>query len=244
MAKMTEHIYKQFDADLEAIRTGVLRMGGLVESQLNNAFTGLRTADKALIEKVIAGDHRINLLEVEIDEACSQLIAKRQPAASDLRAVLGAMKTVTDLERIGDEAKKVAKSARRLHSGDLPYSPKVDLGHPAALAQDMLRKALDSYARGDVTLAPEIARQDEEIDTCFEAVTRQLITYMMEDPRTISNSLETLFIAKSLERIGDHAVNISEYVIYMAHGRDVRYAGAEALEQEAAKDRGKSKPGS
>ncbi|PTD96106.1 phosphate signaling complex protein PhoU [Pseudothauera lacus] len=232
---MTQHTLKQFDTDLEAIRTGVLQMGGLVESQVTNAFAGLRSGDKSLIEKVIAGDHRINLLEVDIDEACSKLIALRQPAASDLRAVLGAMKTVTDLERIGDEAKKVAKAARRLHSGDLPYSPKVDLNHAALLASDMLRKALDSFARMDVTLAPELARMDEDVDTAFEAVTRQLITYMMEDPRTISNSLETLFIAKAIERIGDHAVNISEYVIYMAHGRDVRYAGTEAVEIEAAK---------
>ncbi|THF60737.1 phosphate signaling complex protein PhoU [Pseudothauera rhizosphaerae] len=234
---MTEHIYKQFDADLEAIRSGVLQMGGLVESQVANAITGLKNADKALIEKVIAGDHRINLLEVEIDEACSQLIAKRQPAASDLRSVIGAMKTVTDLERIGDEAKKIAKAARRLHSGDLPYTPKVDVSHAATIAQEMLRKALDSFARSDVTLAPEIAHKDDEVDTAFEGITRQLITYMMEDPRTISNSLETLFIAKSIERIGDHAVNISEYVIYMAHGRDVRYAGTAAVEQEAAKER-------
>ncbi|THF62362.1 phosphate signaling complex protein PhoU [Pseudothauera nasutitermitis] len=233
---MSEHIYKQFDADLEAIRSGVLQMGGLVESQLTNAFAGLKNADKALIEKVIAGDHRINLLEVDIDEACSQLIAKRQPAASDLRSVLGAMKTVTDLERIGDEAKKIAKAARRLHSGDLPYSPRVDLGHPAALATDMVRKALDSFARSDVTLAPVLAHMDDEVDTAFEAVTRQLITYMMEDPRTISNSLETLFIAKSIERVGDHALNISEYVIYMAHGRDVRYAGTAVIEQEAARE--------
>jgi phosphate transport system protein len=239
MHKMTAHTFKPFDADLEAIRTTVLQMGGLVESQVTNAFAGLKNADKALIEKVIAGDHRINLLEVQIDEACSRLIARHQPAAGDLRAVLGAMKTVTDLERIGDEAKKIAKAARRLHSGDLPYAPKVDLGHPAALVCDMLRKALDSFARRDVTLAPELAHQDEEVDTAFEAVTRQLITYMMEDPRTISNSLDTLFIAKSIERIGDHSLNVAEYVIYMAHGRDVRYAGTEAIEREANLEKNK-----
>ncbi len=221
---MSEHTHKQFDTELEAIRSGVLQMGGLVETQVANALEGFKTGNLGLLERVVDGDHRINLLEVELDEACQHIIAKRQPAAVDLRLVMTVIKSIADLERIGDEAKKIAKAGKRLHSGDAPFVPRIELGYTAGLALDMLRSALDSFARADISNASAIADQDDEVDSSFKGIMRQLITFMMEDPRTISTSLEVLFIAKSIERIGDHAKNISEYVVFLVQGRDVRYS--------------------
>jgi len=231
---MNEHIAKQFDADLENIRSRVLQMGGLVEQQIVRAFDALDTGDLMLADEVVATDHEVNRHEVELDEACAHLIARRQPAASDLRMIMAVIKTITDLERVGDEAKKVAKRARTLHSGDMPFVPRVELRHVSSAAVAMLRKALDAFARTDSTVSAQIARQDKEVDAEFKAIMRQLITFMMEDPRMISSSLEVLFIAKAIERIGDHAKNISEYVVYMVKGRDVRHIGLEAIEREAA----------
>ena len=231
---MNEHIAKQFDADLENIRSRVLQMGGLVEQQIVHAFEALDSGDLALAEQVIATDHDVNRHEVELDEACAHLIARRQPAASDLRMIMAVIKTITDLERVGDEAKKVAKRARTLHSGDMPFVPRVEVRHVSTAAVGMLRKALDAFARTDSTVSAQIARQDKEVDAEFKSIMRQLITFMMEDPRMISSSLEVLFIAKAIERIGDHAKNISEYVVYMVKGRDVRHIGLEAIEREAA----------
>ena len=231
---MSEHIAKQFDADLENIRSRVLQMGGLVEQQIVHAFEALDSGDLALAEQVIATDHDVNRHEVELDEACAHLIARRQPAASDLRMIMAVIKTITDLERVGDEAKKIAKRARTLHSGDMPFVPRIELRHVSTAAVGMLRKALDAFARTDSTVSAQIARQDKEVDAEFKAIMRQLITFMMEDPRMISSSLEVLFIAKAIERIGDHAKNISEYVVYMVKGRDVRHIGLEAIEREAA----------
>ncbi|RLJ62123.1 phosphate signaling complex protein PhoU [Sulfurisoma sediminicola] len=231
---MNEHIAKQFDADLENIRSRVLQMGGLVEQQIVRAFAALETGDLMLADEVVATDHDVNRHEVELDEACAHLIARRQPAASDLRMIMAVIKTITDLERVGDEAKKIAKRARTLHSGDMPFVPRVELRHVSATAVAMLRKALDAFARTDPTVSAQIARQDKEVDAEFKSIMRQLITFMMEDPRMISSSLEVLFIAKAIERIGDHAKNISEYVVYMVKGRDVRHIGLEAIEREAA----------
>lgn len=230
MLKMTEHTHKQFDTELEKIRTGVLQMGGLVETQVANALEGLKSGNVALLDRVIDGDHRINLLEVEIDEECSQIIAKRQPAAVDLRLVMTVIKAIADLERIGDEAKKIAKAGKRLHSGNHPFSMRIDLSHATGLVLDMLRGALDSFARADVSNWTAITAQDEEVDANFKGTMRQLITFMMEDPRTISSSLEVLFIAKAIERIGDHAKNVAEYVVFLVQGRDVRYAKSAAAE--------------
>jgi phosphate transport system protein len=229
---MNEHIAKQFDADLENIRSRVLQMGGLVEQQIVHAFEALDSGDLALAEQVIATDHDVNRHEVELDEACAHLIARRQPAASDLRMIMAVIKTITDLERVGDEAKKIAKRARTLHSGDMPFVPRIELRHVSTAAVGMLRKALDAFARTDSTVSAQIARQDKEVDAEFKAIMRQLITFMMEDPRMISSSLEVLFIAKAVERIGDHAKNISEYVVYMVKGRDVRHIGLEGIERE------------
>ena len=229
-----EHITKQFDVDLEGLRSRVLAMGGLVEHQLVRAMEALASGDMAQIEQVIATDRVVNRHEVELDEACNHVIAKRQPAAVDLRMIMTVVKTITDLERIGDEAKKIAKMARAIHDGDIRVLPRVDLHRPAEIAVSMLRKSLDAFARLDVTVSAEVVRQDREVDAGFKAAMRQLITFMMEDPRTISNSLDLLFIARSIERIGDHAKNISEYVVYLVKGRDVRHIGLEAMEREVA----------
>jgi phosphate transport system protein len=231
---MNLHITKQYDIDLDNIRTRVLQMGGQVEQQIVRAMEALDTGDVTLAEQVIDDDHLVNRHEVELDEACTHIIARRQPAASDLRTIMMVIKTITDLERIGDEAKKIAKKARVLHGADTPFKVRVPLQHVASLAIDMLRRALDAFARVDLTAAAQIVRQDKEVDAEFKSIMRQLITFMMEDPRTISSSLDVLFIAKSIERIGDHAKNLSEYVVYMAKGRDVRHIGLEGIEQEIA----------
>ncbi|MBL8491642.1 MAG: phosphate signaling complex protein PhoU [Rhodocyclaceae bacterium] len=232
---MNEHIVKQFDTELESIRTRVLQMGGLVEQQIVRAMEGLGNADLVLLEQVIENDHRVNRLEVELDEACNHIIARRQPTAVDLRMIMTVVKTITDLERIGDEAKKIAKMARRLHTDDTGFAPKLEMRHVADIAVAMLKKALDAFARIDLTASAQVVRQDKEVDAEFKGIMRQLITFMMEDPRTISRSLDLLFIAKSIERIGDHAKNVSEYVVYLAKGRDVRHIGLEAMEKEVAR---------
>ncbi|HMX16535.1 MAG TPA: phosphate signaling complex protein PhoU [Rhodocyclaceae bacterium] len=232
---MSEHIVKQFDTELESIRTRVLQMGGLVEQQIVRAMEGLGNGDPLLLEQVINNDHRVNRLEVELDEACVHIIARRQPTAVDLRMIMTVVKTITDLERIGDEAKKIAKMSRRLHDDEAGFAPHIELRHVADVAVGMLKKALDAFARIDLTASAQVVRQDKEVDAEFKGIMRQLITFMMEDPRTISRSLDLLFIAKSIERIGDHAKNLSEYVVYMAKGRDVRHIGLEEMEREVAK---------
>lgn len=225
---MAEHISKQFDAELEAVRTRVLQMGGLVEEQIVKAIDGLASGDMAAIDEVIAGDHRVNAMEVELDESCSRIIAKRQPAAGDLRLIIAIIKTITDLERIGDEAEKIARMAKLVHSAERLHMPRLELKHVANLAIDMLRKALDAFARLDSTAAAQVVRQDELVDDEFRSILRQLITFMMEDPRTITRSLEVLFVAKALERIGDHSKNMAEYVVYMVEGKDVRHVRPES----------------
>ena len=232
---MTEHTYKQFDTELEDIRNRVLQMGGLVEHQIVKAMEGFVDGDLLLIDQVINNDARVNAAEVSLDEACSHIIARRQPAAVDLRMIMTVIKTITDLERIGDEAKKIAKLAKKVHTDEAGFGPRVELRHVAQLAVAMLRKALDAFARLDVNAAAEVVRQDKEVDTEFKSIMRQLITFMMEDPRTISRGLELLFAAKSIERIGDHSKNISEYVVYMVMGRDVRHIGLEGIEREVAR---------
>ena len=220
---MPEHISKQFDAELEAVRSRVLQMGGLVEEQIVKAVEGLASGDLAALDRVIEDDHRVNAMEVGLDESCSQIIARRQPAASDLRLVLAIIKTITDLERIGDEAEKIARMAKLIHEAERVHLPRLELKHVANLALAMLRKALDAFARLDVASALQVVKQDRGVDDEFRSILRQLITFMMEDPRTISRCLETLFMAKAIERIGDHAKNMAEYVVYMVEGRDVRH---------------------
>lgn len=228
-----DHISKQFDAELESIRASVLQMGGMVESQIKNAIDSLISGDVALMNRVIEEDHRVNAMEVKIDEACSQMIARRQPTAGDLRLIMTVVKTITDLERIGDEAEKIARMAKMLSQKNVLAIPRYhEIKHASEIAVDMLRKALDAFARLDVVMAAQVVRQDDQVDEEFRAIMRYLITFMMEDPRTISTSLEILFVAKAIERIGDHAQNMAEYVIYMVKGRDVRHITVDEIERE------------
>jgi phosphate transport system protein len=229
---MSEHTSKQFDAELERVRSRVLQMGGLVEEQITRAMESLIAGDMDLIDKVIADDHRVNAIEVELDEACSHIIARRQPAAGDLRLLVAVIKTITDLERIGDEAQKIARMAKLIHTAGRQNMPRLDLSHVADRATAMLRQSLDAFARLDVSEAMRVVKQDQAVDEQFRAIMRQLITFMMEDPRTITRSLEILFIAKAVERIGDHAKNMAEYVVYMVKGRDVRHIAIEDVEKE------------
>ena len=229
---MTEHTSKQFDAELERVRSRVLHMGGLVEQQITRAMEALISGDMELMERVIADDHRVNALEVDLDESCSHIIARRQPAAGDLRLLITVIKTITDLERIGDEAEKIARMAKLIHGAGRQHMPRMDLSNVADRALAMLRQSLDAFARLDVSEAMAVVRQDSAVDDQFRAIMRQLITFMMEDPRTITRSLEILFIAKAIERIGDHSKNMAEYVIYMAKGRDVRHVSIDEMEKE------------
>jgi phosphate transport system protein len=229
----TEHTSKQFNAELEALRARVLQMGGLVEEQIKLALEALVAGDIDLCTKVENNDHLVNAQEVGIDEDCSTIIARRQPAAGDLRMLMTVVKTITDLERIGDEAAKIARMAKLIHSTDRFHQPRtVEIDRMSQIALEMLRKSLDAFARLDVAASADVVRMDRHVDDEFRGVLRQLITFMMEDPRTISVSIEILFIAKAIERIGDHAKNISEYVIYMVKGKDVRHTTLEEIERE------------
>jgi len=233
---VSEHLSKKFDAELESIRSRVLEMGGLVESQIRRALEGLQSGNLPLLDDVIATDQKVNGMEVALDGECSHVIVKRQPAANDLRLIFAITKTVTDLERIGDEAQKIARMGKNIYqhepSGRLPRV--VDVRHAAEAALSMLRRALDAFARLDVNSAAEVIRQDAAIDSEFQSLLRQLVTYMMEDPRTISAALDVIWIAKALERIGDHAKNMAEYVIYIVKGTDVRHTAAAAVAGKAA----------
>jgi phosphate transport system protein len=230
----SEHLSKQFDADLETLRSGVLQMGGLVESQIRGAIEAFTNGNANLIEQIVATEARVNECEVQIDDDCSHIIVKRQPAASDLRLIMAISKTVTDLERIGDEAEKIARMSKQIHDrGHTDLQRFANIRHAADIALSMLRQALDAFARLDTAQAASIIRQDMAIDTEFRSILRQLITFMMEDPRTISTALEIVWIAKAVERIGDHAKNIAEDVIYIVKGTDVRHTAVEVVEREA-----------
>lgn len=228
-----EHTSKQYDVELESVRAKVLEMGGLVEQQIVNALEALITADVNFAKDVMAQDTRVNALEVQVDEDCSHIIARRQPAARDLRMIMMMVKTITDLERIGDEATKIARTALRIYEQDRMFKPRFnEIKTMVGIVREMLRTSLDSFARLDVSQTVEVAKQDEQVDEQFRAAMRQLITFMLEDPRTISMSLEVLFVAKAVERIGDHAKNISEYVVYMVKGKDIRHTSLEDIQRE------------
>ena len=229
---MAEHISKQFDLELETIRTRVLQMGGLVEAQIIGAIDALMSSDIAKLDKVIAEDALVNAMEVSLDEECQHIIARRQPAASDLRMVITVIKTITDLERIGDEAQKVARMGKLILLADRVHMPRFrEIQKMAEVALAMLRRALDAFARLDVAGALDVARQDRKLDEEFDANFRQLVTFMMEDPRAISMSIDTIFMCKAIERIGDHAKNISEYVVYLVKGKDIRHTALEDVER-------------
>jgi phosphate transport system protein len=226
MVPGSEHLSKQYDSDLEDIRSKVLQMGGLVEAQTQAAIEAFASGQVAQIDRVILRDKQVNELELALDEDCALIIARRQPAARDLRMILAISKTTTDLERIGDEAAKIARMAKQIHErGTLLIPRMTDVTHMANHAIAVLRRALDAFARLDATDAQAIIREDDSIDNEFRAILRQLITFMMEDPRTISTSLDIVWIAKAIERIGDHAKNVAEYVVYIVEGTDIRHSG-------------------
>jgi len=232
---MSDHTSKQFDAEMEAIRSGVLAMGGLVETQLTRAIVLLEDDDPDALGQVKADEKQINRMQVDLDQLCSQIIARRQPAAVDLRFVLMIIKIVNELERVGDEVKKIAYKTGEIRGMvRLSHVRHFDLIHTAERAGTMLQMALDTFARLDAAAAAEVIDRDEEIDAAFLAIMRQLISYMMEDPRTITAALEIVFIAKSLERIGDHAKNIAEAVVQVVKGIDVRHVSADQIRAEVA----------
>ena len=232
----SEHTSKQYDAELESVRASVLQMGKLVVNQVRLAIEALIKGDEELMDRIISTDHNVNALEVDIDERCSQIIARRQPAANDLRMVMMVIKTITDLERIGDEAKSIAIVAKRLLQKRNLTLPRFDkIKYVANLTLEMLLRSLDAFANLDISAVPQTVRQDEQVDEEFRIIIRYLVSFMMEDPRSISNALEILFVAKAIERIGDHAKNMSEYVIYMVKGRDVRHISVDEIEREVQK---------
>ncbi|KPJ94228.1 MAG: transcriptional regulator PhoU [Gammaproteobacteria bacterium SG8_15] len=226
------HISQQFNAELEDVRSKVLAMGGLVEQQIQDAINALVSADVEMAEGVVKNDVRINALEVNIDEECARILARRQPAASDLRLIVAVIKTITDLERIGDEAEKVARMAVELASLDRPRNQYHETQGLGERVQRMVHDALDAFARMDVEAALKVAQYDEEVDHEYEGILRQLITHMMEDPRSIKRVMDVIWSVRALERIGDHAKNICEYIIYFVKGKDVRHLGLEAIEKE------------
>lgn len=220
----TTHLSTQFDEDLERLRSRVLEMGGLVESQINMTTKAYADNNSAAVLDVLENDRDVNAFEKIIDDDCIHVIAKRQPTASDLRLVMAISKMVTDLERSGDEIKKMAKSIRRIQERDVAaLKATTDVRHLADAASKQLRNALDTFARLDAKEAKIVIDADEALDKEFKAIVRQLITFMMEDPRSITTALDVITIARSIERVGDHAKNIAEQVIYIVEGRDVRH---------------------
>ncbi len=229
---ISSHISRQYNEELEDIRTRVLQMGGLVEKHTEQALTALMRGDAALGEMVSVNDYQVNKLEVGIDEECSQIIARRQPAASDLRLVMTVIKIITDLERIGDEADKIARMAVRLAGEERLKNDYVQIQYLGNHVKGMVHDALDAFARLDTEAALRVAREDRQVDKEYEGVMRQMITYMMEDPRTITRVLNVIWAARALERIGDHARNICEYVIYLVKGKDIRHVSLDQVERE------------
>jgi len=230
--KMPPHISKQFDNELENIRSQVMAMGGLVEQQLTLALKALMEGDSETASAVIENERQVNTYEVNIDEECTRILARRQPAASDLRLVTAVGKTITDLERIGDEAEKIAKMAIDLADRTGMKSYYTGISAMGSLVCRMVRESLDAFARMDSQAALITAGKEPESDEQYAALLRQLITYMMEDPRSIISALDAVWVARAMERIGDHARNICEYIIYLVEGKDVRHISLEQMEKE------------
>jgi phosphate transport system protein len=231
-----QHISHEFDEELEQLRNKVLKMGGLVEKQVRNAISALTRLDAIEGVEVCQNDHQVNTLEVGIDEDCVNILARRQPAASDLRMVIAVIKTITDLERIGDEAERIAKMAVRIAEEDGIFHNRYSgINHLADHVQYMVHGSLNAFTRMDVDEAIVIKKADKKVDEEYKLLMRSLITYMMEDPRTISETLDVAQAARALERIGDHAKNICEYVIYLVHGKNIRHVNMEEVEQDLLK---------
>ncbi len=226
-----KHLSSQFDFELNSVSSRVMELGGLVESQIRNAIYALSQFSDEVADQVIEAEGRVNALEVEIDRDLSSIIGRRQPTARDLRLLIAISKATANLERVGDEAEKIARMVKSIiHSGTARQLPASELRIAADLASGLLRKALDAFARLDTNAAVAILKEDDQIDREFDGFVRKLITYMMEDPRTISASLDLLFLAKAIERIGDHAKNIGELIIYIVKGTDVRHTSIAQIE--------------
>jgi phosphate transport system protein len=228
-----KHLSTQFDAELSGISTRVLEMGGLVESQVAQAVHALTNFSGDIASHVLAQEEVVNTMEMEIDRDLSTIIARRQPTARDLRLLIAISKTIANLERVGDEAARIARTVQRLLNSGVSSRmrlPVNDLAFESELAIKQLRKALDAFARLDTEQAIEVLRQDDQIDQEFEGLMRKLITFMMEDPRTISSSIDIVFVAKAIERVGDHAKNLAEQIIYIVKGTDVRHNPVSAIE--------------
>ena len=227
-----KHLSTQFDSELTSVSAQVMELGGLVESQIRQAIYALSQFSVEVANEVTANEARVNAMEIEIDRDLSSIIARRQPTARDLRLLIAISKTTANLERVGDEAEKIARMVRSIIQSGSPRSlPSLELRVAADLASGLLNKALDAFARLDISAAVAILKEDDLIDAEFDGFVRKLITYMMEDPRMISPSLDLLFLAKAIERIGDHAKNIAEFIIYVVKGEDVRHSTMEKIEQ-------------
>ncbi|MEM7083368.1 MAG: phosphate signaling complex protein PhoU [Pseudomonadota bacterium] len=227
------HINRRFDQELDTLRNNVLRMGGLVQDQLQKAITAVVTGDSELGLKVAGDDYKVNKMEVDIDEECSHILVRRSPAAMDLRLILMVVKTITDLERIGDEAQKVGYLASRLAAMEQPDDHYRELKNLGSHVLAMLEDSLDAFASLDADKAKAVVLEDEQVDEEYEAINRQCLTFMMEDPKAIKRVMNVTWAARALERIGDHAKNISEYVIFLALGKDVRHTEISARLKES-----------
>ena len=239
-ADLSHHISRRFNEDLEKVRNQVLAMGGFVEQQLARAVTALVEGDSELGQAVAHDDYQVNRMEVSIDEECSRILATRAPAASDLRLIVAIIKAITDLERMGDECEKIGYIASRLATQERPVDKYREVKHLGRVVQTMVHDALDAFARMDPEAALNVARKDRLVDEEYEAIQRQSITFMMEDPRTIRRAIDVMWVVRALERIGDHAKNICEYVIFMVHGKDVRHVKLEDVETELRKRGGQA----
>ncbi len=238
---LNKHISGQFNAELEHIRTQVMIMGGMVEQQLTDAITAMHNLDGELAQRVIDGDQKVNMMEVEIDEACVRIIAKRQPTAIDLRLVMAIIKTISELERVGDVAEKISRTAlEKFGQQHLPLL--VSLESLGRHTVQMLHDVLDAFARMDLNEAITIYREDKKVDKEYEGIVRQLMTYMMEDPRTIPSVLTALFCARAIERIGDRCQNICEIIFYFVKGQDFRHVGGDRLDELLSGDDGSNRP--
>jgi len=239
-ADLSHHISRRFNEDLERVRGKVLSMGGFVEQQLAKGVMALVEGDSVLGEAVARDDYQINNMEVSIDEECSRILATRAPTAGDLRVIVAIIKAITDLERMGDECEKIGNIASRLATQERPADKYREVKHLGRIVQDMVHDALDAFARMDADAALQVARQDRLVDEEYESIQRQSITFMMEDPRAIRRALDVMWVVRALERIGDHAKNVCEYVIYMVHGKDIRHIRLEDVETEFSKGRSRA----
>lgn len=226
----THHISQQYNIELEAIRTHLSEMGGMAQRQVNDAIQSLIDADVERAEQVVRADSRVNSMEMSIDEECIRILARRQPAASDLRLVIAVTKAITDLERVGDEAAKIARLAIDQHKNGLSPRGYIEVRHIGGLVSRMLQDALDAFARMDVEMAINVVQADRTVDMEYSTAMRELMTFMMEDSRSISRVLNIMWCLRALERIGDHSRNLAQYIIYLVNGHDVRHASLDDIE--------------